>query len=222
MAKLSKANARLYCGTTERIAKLAPVVGVNPSNEAVYLSDVYPGLFAFFASTNGNDRFGIIEIETSFLDSSNFLPCEWYLEQAARQKAKTAKDQHRRLESYRKVLEKHHDKWRDSLNRVGVCMYDGFIAKKTIRRITVYDPSSNPTITNAIINARISLAEYKNSFHRNQALTRWLTGGSVTVDDWLGENLLETPKEEREQLAERLQNKFGLDIFYHEPPPKGQ
>jgi hypothetical protein len=222
MAKLSKANARLYCGTTERIAKLAPVVGVNPTNEPVYLSDVYPGLFAFFASTNGNDRFGIIEIETSFLDSSNFLPCEWYLEQSARPKAKTARDQHRRLESYRRALEKHHDKWRDSLNRVGVCIYDGFIAKKTIRRITVYDPSSNPTITNAIINARISMAEYKDAFHRNHALTRWLTGGSVTVEDWLGEDLLETPKEEREELAERLQNKFGLDIFYHEPPPKGQ
>lgn len=222
MAKLSKANARLYCGTTERIAKLAPVVGVNPANEPVYLSDVYPGLFAFFASTNGNDRFGIIEIETSFLDSNNFLPCEWYLEQSARPKAKTGRDQHRRLESYRKLVEKYHDKWRDSLNKLGVCIYDGFIAKKTIRRITVYDPSSNPTITDAIINARISLAEYKNSFHRNQALTRWLTGGSVTVEDWLGEELLETPKEERETLAERLQNKFGLDIFYHEPPPKGQ
>ena len=189
MAKLSKANARLYCGTTERIAKLAPVVGVNPTNEPVYLSDVYPGLFAFFASTNGNDRFGILEIETSFLDSSNFLPCEWYLEQSARAKAKTAKDEHRRLESYRKVLEKYHDKWRDSLNRLGVCIYDGFIAKKTIRRITVYDPASNPTITNAIVNARISMSEYKNSFHRNQALTRWLTGGSVTVEDWLGEDL---------------------------------
>jgi hypothetical protein len=221
MAKLSKANARLYCGTTERVAKLAPVVGVNPSNDPVYLSDVYPGLFAFFASTNGNDRFGIIEIETTLLDASNFLPCEWFLEQTSRQKAKNAREQHRRLESYRKTLDKHHDKWRDSLQKVGVCLYDGFIPKKMIRRITVYDPSSNPTITEAIINARISLAEYKASFPRNLALTRWLTGGSVTVEDWLGDALLETPKDEREELSERLQNKFGLDIFYHEPPPKG-
>jgi hypothetical protein len=222
MAKLSKANARLYCGTTERIAKLAPVVGVNPTNEPVYLSDVYPGLFAFFASTNGSDRFGIIEIETSFLESSNFLPCEWFLEQSSRQKAKNAREQHRRLDSYRKVLDKYHDKWRESLQKVGVCLYDGYIAKKTIRRITVYDPSSNPTITNAIVNARISLADYKSCFQRNQALTRWLTGGSVTVEDWLGDDLLETAKDEREELADRLQNKFGLDIFYHEAPAKGQ
>src|SRR5947208_197051 len=176
MAKLSKANARLYCGTTERVAKLAPVVGVNPTSEPVYLSDVYPGLFAFFASTNGSDRFGIIEVETSFLDSSNFLPCEWFLEQSSRQKAKNAREQHRRLESYRKALDKYHDKWRESLQKVGVCIYDGYIPKKTIRRITVYDPSSNPTITNAIVNARISVADYKSTFQRNQALTRWLTG----------------------------------------------
>src|SRR5260370_39222556 len=114
MAKLSKANARLYCGTTERVAKLAPIVGVNPSNDPVYLSDVYPGLFAFFASTNGNDRFGIIEIETTLLDKSNFLPCEWFLEQYEPQKAKNAREQHRRLESSHQVLEKYHDEWRDA------------------------------------------------------------------------------------------------------------
>src|SRR5262249_59477730 len=138
------------------------------------------------------------------------------------EKAKNAREQHRRLESYRKMLDKYHDKWRESLQKVGVCIYDGYIAKKTIRRITVYDPSSNPTITNAIVNARISLADYKSSFQQNQALTRWLTGGTVTVEDWLGEDLLDTPKDEREELAERLQNKFGLDIFYHQPPPKAQ
>src|SRR5437867_9375800 len=99
MVKLSKDNARLYCGTTEKIAKLAPVVGVNPTGDPVYLSAVYPGLFAFFASTNGSDRLGIIEIETAFLDSNNFLPCEWYLEQSSRHRSKSAKEQHRRLES---------------------------------------------------------------------------------------------------------------------------
>src|SRR5260370_23357077 len=182
MAKLSKANARLYCGTIERVVKLAPFVGVNPGSEPVYLSDVYPGLFAFFASTNGSDRFGIIEIETEFLDSSNFLTCEWFLEQSSRQKSKSAKELHRRLESYRKVLEKYHDKWRESLQKVGVCLYDGYIAKKTIRRITVYDPASNPTITNAIVNARISFAVYKSYFHRNQPGTRWLTARPATAE----------------------------------------
>src|SRR5207245_487304 len=59
MAKLSKKQSVLFCGTSERIAKFAPVVGVNPGNKPVYLTDVYAGLLAFFASTNDNDRLGI-------------------------------------------------------------------------------------------------------------------------------------------------------------------
>jgi len=221
MAKPTKAPARLYCGTTERTAKLAPVVGVNPADDPVYLSDVYPGLFAFFASTNDHDRFGILEIDLTFLDDANFLPCEWYLEQTARQKARTSKEQHKRLDSFRKNLDKYKAKWKDSLQKTGVCVYDGFIPKKAIRRITIFDPVSNQTITDAIVGASISPSNYKKSFDRNRSVTRWLTGESVTVEDWLGDHLIETPKEEREQLAERLQNKSGLDIFYHEPPPKG-
>jgi hypothetical protein len=221
MARLSKDLATLYCGTSERIAKLAPVVGLNPTNKPVYLTNVYPGLFAFFATTNDHERFGILEIDTSQLEAANFLPCEWFLEQTSRQKARTGREQHRRLESYRKTLDRHKAKWRDSLQRVGVCLYDGFVSKKSIRRITVYDPSSNPTITDAIVNAQVSLSDYKRHFRRNRSVTRWLAGESVTVEDWLGDDLLETSKEEREQLAERLQNKFGLDIFYYEPPPKG-
>src|SRR5437879_1205318 len=92
MPRPGKEFARLYCGTTERVAKLAPVAGLNPSNQPVYLSDVYPGLFAFFASTNDHERFGIIEVDVSILDPSDFLPCEWFLEQSSRQKAKTSKE----------------------------------------------------------------------------------------------------------------------------------
>ena len=221
MAKTSSHPHTLYCGTSERIAKLAPRVGLNPNNKPVYLTDVYPGVFAFFASTNDNDRFGILEIDLSVLDPTNFLPCEWYLEQTSRQKPKNAKEQHKRLEAYRKTLERHKARWKDSLHRIGVITYDGFVPRKAIRRITIYDPASNPTITEAIVNAEISLSDYKKHYNRNKAVTRWLAGESITVEDWLGEGFLDTPKEERELLAERLQNKLGLDIFYYEPPPKG-
>ncbi|HEV3446855.1 MAG TPA: hypothetical protein VG099_19610 [Gemmataceae bacterium] len=221
MAKSSNHLHTLYCGTSERIAKLAPRTGLNPNNKPVYLTDVYPGVFAFYASTNDNDRFGVLEIDLSILDPTNFLPCEQYLEQASRQKAKNAKEQHKRLEAYRKTLERHKAKWKDSLQRIGVITYDGFVSKKAIRRITIYDPASNPTITGAIVNSHVSLSDYKKFANRNRAVTRWLAGETVTVEEWLGDDFLETPKEERELLAERLQNKLGLDIFYHEPPAKG-
>ncbi len=221
MAKPNKETVSLYCGTSERIAKLAPREGLNPGQQPVYLTNVYPGVFAFFASTNDNDRFGILEIDLGLLDPINFMPCEWFLDQTSRQKAKTGREQHRRLEGYRKNLEKHKARWKDSLQRIGVCVYDGYVSRKAIRRITVYDPSSNPTITGAIVGAHISLSDYKHCFHRNLAVTRWLVGQSVSVEEWLGEDLLTTPKDERELLAERLQNKLGLDIFFHEPPAKG-
>jgi hypothetical protein len=221
MAKLKKDYASLYCGTTERVAKLAPVLGINPSREPVYLSDVYPGLLAFFASTQGNDRFGIIEVETSFLDSTNFLPCEWFLDQISRQKVKTTREHTRRLESFKKNLEKYRSKWRDSLLKTGVVVYEGFIPKKAIRRISIYDPASNTMITNEIINERIGPADYKRNRRLYQNLTRWLMGETIAVEEWMGENWMDFPKEEREQLAEHLQNKTGLDIFYHEPPGKG-
>jgi hypothetical protein len=221
MAKLKKDYASLYCGTTERVAKLAPVVGINPGRESVYLSDVYPGLLAFYASTKGNDRFGIIEVETAFLDSTNFLPCEWFLDQISRQKVKTTREHTRRLETFRKNLQKYRSKWRDSLQKTGILVYDGFIAKKAIRRISIYDPSSNPTITSTIVNSQIGPTDYKKQRRLYHNLTRWLMGDTISVEEWLGENWMEFPKEEREQLAEHLQNKSGLDIFYHEPPGKG-
>ena len=220
MIKAPKDLMRLYCGTTERIAKLAPVAGLNPSNDPVYLSDVYPGLFAFLASTSDEERFGIVEVDVKFLDPDNFLPGEWYLAQTSRQKLRNGRSR-RHLERNRNTLERNRGKWKESLLKTGICLYDGFIAKKALRKITIYDPTSNPTITSAIAGARVGLADYKSYYQRNRALTRWLTGESVLVEDWLGEDLDSTPKDEKEQLAERLQNKLGLDIFYYEPPPKG-
>jgi hypothetical protein len=221
MPKLLKELARLYCGTTERVAKLAPVAGLNPSSAPVYLSDVYPGYFALLASTSDQERFGIIEVDLTVLDPANLLPSESYLDQISRHKARNSREHHKKLEMYRKNLEKYKSKWRDSLQRMGICVYDGFIPRKALRKITIYDPVSNPTITGAIVEAHVGLSDYKRNFHRNKALTRWLVGESVQVEDWLGEDLLTTPKDEKEQLAERLQNKLGLDIFYYEPPPKG-
>ncbi len=221
MAKGSREPVSLYVGTTERIAKLAPVVGLNPAGNAVYLTDVYPGVLAFFASTGDSERLGILEINTTDFDPDNFLPCEWFLEQTSRQKSRNGRGHHKRLDGFRKSLDKHQAKWKDSLKTIGICLYDGFVSKKAIRKITIYDPASNKTISDAIVDSQISLADYKTRHHRYRAVTRWLTGESVTVEEWLGDDLNETPKDEREQLAERLQNKLGLDIFYQEAPSKG-
>ena len=221
MGKQKKESTSLYCGTTERIAKLAPVHGLNPQHDPVYLTDVYPGLLAFYASTNDQERFGVVEVDLSHLDPVNFMPCEWYLDATARVKAKNSREHHRRLDTFRKNLDKYQAKWKDSLQKIGICVFAGFIPKKAIRRITIYDPASNPIITDAIVGSTLSLAAYRNGFNRYLAITRWLVGESVSVEDWLGDDIAKTPKDEKEALAESLQNKLGLDIFYMETPPKG-
>ena len=76
-------------------------------------------------------------------------------------------------------------------------------------------------VTDAIVNSTIGLAAYRNGYESFQAITRWLVGESVSVEDWLGDEIAKTPKDAKEALAESLQNKLGLDIFYMEAPPKG-
>jgi hypothetical protein len=221
MGKQKKETTSLYCGTTERIAKLAPVHGLNPKHDPVYLTDVYPGLLAFYASTSDQERFGILEIDLTHLDPANFLPCEWYLDATAREKAKSTREHNRRLESFRKNLDKYQSKWKDSLQKLGICVFAGFIPKKAIRRITIYDPASNPLVTEAIVSSTLSPSAYKKGYERFHAITRWLVGESVTIEEWLGDEIVQKTKDEKEALTESLQNKLGLDIFYMETPPKG-
>lgn len=222
MAKpVTKPHPKLYCGTTERIAKVAPVAGLSPNAGPIYLTDVYAGLLAFYASTSSTERLGIIEVDLTLLDQANFLPSEWYLEQTSRQRGKTEREQQKRREVLRKTLEKQAAKWKKSQQEIGVVVYDASIPKKAVTRITVYDPSSNPVITEAVIGQRISLSDYKRNYERSRALTRWLMGEEVTVDDWLGDDINAVTKEEKQRLAEWLQNKSGLDIFYHEPLTRG-
>lgn len=222
MAKPSpgRNHPRLYCGTTERIAKQAPVMGLQPSMGRIYVSEVYPGILAFYGSTDSRDRFGIVEFDATYLDTANFLPCEWYLEQTAPKKAKSEKEQAKRLEQMRKTLEKHAVKGKKSLQDIGVCVYDAPIPRKAISRITIYDPSSNPVITEALLSQQINLTDHKKSLPRNRALTRWLAGEEVTVEEWAGKEFDGLTKEEKQRLGEWLQNKSGLDIFFYEPPAR--
>jgi len=212
---------KLYIGTTEKIAKSAPVVGIDPGRDYLYLTDTYPGYFAFYGSTHSSDRYGIVEVGLALLDPEAFYPADWYLEQASRRHGKTAAERNRILNAYRKNLDQHQSKWKTSLKNLGVCMYSDPIPKKAIRRVTVYDPAYNPIITDAIVATRLSLKEHKANLRRNRALTRWLIGEEITVEDWLGKAADTMDKKEKEDLADSLQSKWGLDVFYYGPAKLG-
>jgi hypothetical protein len=211
----------LYLGTTEKIAKSAPVAGINLGKDLIYLTDVYPGYFAFYASTNSTDRYGIIEIDLSMLDPNAFLPCEWYLEQRSRKHGKTAAERNKILNTFRRNLERYQNKWRDSLKLLGVCVYADPISKKAIRRVSIYDPAYNPIIAGALAGTRLSLSEHRANLRRNRAVTRWLMGEEITIEDWLGNSGDAMEKKDKENLQESLQSKWGLDLFYHGPTRLG-
>jgi hypothetical protein len=216
MTKPSNDHEFLYFGTTERIAKQAPVMGLLVDDDPLYLSDVYPGYFAFYASTNPEERFGIVELSMADLQPDEFLPCEWYLEQLAKREARAGKGRSKGLDWYRKNLDRHQKHWKASLRGIGVCTYQRSIPKKAVRRVMIYDPQSNPVITKTIVEARISLDEHRSSYARNHALTRWLLTADVSPEDWLGVRAI-ADKDERDKLAETLQSKWGLDVFYNGP-----
>jgi hypothetical protein len=207
----------LYLGTTERVAKSAPVVGIPLERDPIYLTDVYPGYFAFYASTNSTDRYGIVEIDVGLLDPAAFMPSEWYLEQRSRRHGKTAAERNKILNGYRKTLERYQGKWKDSLKQLGACVYADPISKKAIRRVSIYDPAYNSVISSAIASTRLSLAEHRPNLKRNRALTRWLMGEEITIEDWLGHSGEDMEKKDKERLIELLQSKWGLDLFYHGP-----
>jgi hypothetical protein len=213
MARRSGVPEKLYCGTTERIAKVAPVAGLPAGDQPIYLTDVYPGYFAFYASSD-MDRYGILEIDVASLDASRLQPCEWYLEQSMSRRARSSAERQRRLNNFRKRLDEYRAEWKKSLQAIGVCTYAGPIPKKAIRRVAIYDPQTNPLITSAIADTRISLAEHAERYEQNRALTRWLMGEDVSPADWLaGAN--EDGELDKDKLADALQNKWGLDIFYY-------
>jgi hypothetical protein len=211
----------LYIGTTERIAKSAPVVGIDPGKDFITLTSVYPGYFAFYASTHSAERYGIVEVEVALLDREAFFPSEWYLEQASRRRAKTAAERNKLFNFYRKNMDRHQKRWKKSLEALGVVNYADPIPKKAIARVAIFDPSYNPTIAHAIAGTRLSLREHKANLRHNRALTRWLMGEEVSVEDWIGKAAETMDKKDKEKLAESLQSKWGLDLFYHGPARVG-
>ncbi len=219
MTRRAGIPATLYHGTTERIAKQAPVFGLSAATGPIYLTDVYPGYFAFYASTKEDDRWGILEIDLALLEQGLFVPSEWLLEQTVGRPAKSESARTKRLDSFRKNLDRYHRKWKESLRSIGSCAYLGPVPKKAIRRVTIYDPHSNPMITTAVISTRLTLAEHKQNYARHRAVTRWLLGEDVTPQEWAGVKQ-ELTTADKEKLAESLQSKWGLDVFFFSPPPK--
>jgi len=200
----------LYVGTTETIAKSAPVKGIEPP---VVLSDVYPGYFAFWASTC-HQRWGILEVDIENLMPDHLAPFNGYTEKRSRRKKLTEEEINQRRDLHLEKAWEQRNKWQESLEACGVVLYFMQIPPHAINKVTTYDAfgkGANSFVTESCIKHNpweISAPDHRAAYAFNEALTQWLTCSEVAQAKALSNGV------KAERADEHLQNRLGLDLYY--------
>lgn len=194
---------KLYHGTTEAVARAAFKNGLQPrahtgadsnwkdnpsSPDLVYLTTAYAPYFAMAACENG-ESWGIVEVDTTDLETARFQPDEDFIEQASRGNElipvsgiveRTAWVRYR-LDNFA-----HH--WRDSIEGLGNCAYAGEVPGIAVTRVAIFDPSSNQMVTTVAKDPTITLLNYAIMGGKYRALSRWFMGEDITPND-IGESI---------------------------------
>lgn len=241
----------LYHGTSEEIAINSLTDGLLPRCDSgaeslwedcpslpdfVYLTAAYAAYFAANAAIK-NKRWGIVEVDINCLDEDQMYPDEDFLEQATRGQSGLAPDglsMKERTEWFRDHIWGFQEYWRDSIENLGNAAYYGAIPPEAIRRISLFDPKSNPGISLAAVDPSISIMNYrflgKNKY---QALMKWFMGEEVTPPEfdptlaflYMDEEAQEAPEfegfkqmagmfgQQAKALEEMLENQSGLEII---------
>ncbi len=234
--KEASSSPKLYHGTTEIIAKMACIKGLAPyevnitdngiprricasTAGGICLTSSYPGLMAFETASN-REKWGIIEFDVSHLHPESLMPCEGFLAEKVKTKLSNEEDLFKKMTQLRQGLSNNRRKWRESLDSFGMCVHEGEIPLDAISRVVTYDPFSNPVMTKAMIASVILGSRFhKSNLRRQMMITRWLMGENILPEEWLGSAVYcKMTHSEKNQMAQVLQNKNGLDIFYSGTP----
>jgi len=193
---VQQAREFLYVGTTEQAAKLAPLKGLEPP---IFLTDVYPGFFCKQQCNNG-ERWGIISVNFNQLNTEMIAPPPAY---------KGSKR-----------------KWDQSLTNCGVCLYKARIPPQAIHKVMIYTPvgrDANIAINNLVNELPephlISPTQHKALYAKSLGILKWFNGESVKCEDiFNGKTNIKLISE----LDDKLNNRFGLDIYYIRPEERGK
>jgi hypothetical protein len=232
MTKRAKTTRRLYHGTTEAVAKNAPVKGLVPyevslldngklraigasTPTGVSLTDSYVGMMAFDTCT-ARDRWGLIEIDLDELDEKLFMPHELFLLEKSKKKIETLTDQQKAVVDYRGKLVANHKAWKESLSSLGLCVYQGTIPVSAITKITIYDWRTNWFVTREVFNINISSKQHKMQMERHKLVTRWLMCEAIDPSEWV-HDYKNLKASERDPISAGIINKSGLDFYYQKP-----
>jgi len=218
---------KLYHGTSESAAKLILEQGFQPrkettkscwdktipSNEScVYLTSCYAGFFALNASNN--ERWAVLEIETSTLDTELFVPDEDGLEQLTRDIDFHGLDIYERTEFFKENLLDYHEYWPQVLERLGNCAYYAAIPASAITAVSFFDAKQNPAMEMAWMDPSISVLNHQFCNQKYEALTQWLFGVSITPEEFTGFPVLDA--EHATQILQLLEKTSGLEVHRYD------
>jgi hypothetical protein len=203
----------LYHGTVERIAKAAPATGIKPytvpnrhpddsipsfsdeANGTITLTNVYAAYQAFMAAQPGKEeRWAVVEILVDRIKEGSLQPSLDWLGGKLKGKNLT---------------------WKKSLDTVGLCLHEGSIPTSAIGKVWIYNPQSNWMLTRTVLHTEIGPEHYAADQKKLSVINRWLTGGFVTIDDWLAEQKESFTRDEKDAMGAIWNDRSGLDLFYH-------
>jgi hypothetical protein len=228
---------KLYHGTTETVARLALTEGLCPrsetgadsrweahpsSGEHVYLTETYAGYFAMSA-TEGDERWGIVEVETDLLDHGDLCPDEDFLEQVSRAQTwpagrfydgiRACSSMEERTAWFRENLQGFAHLWEESLNHLGNVAHHGCIPVEAITRVSVYDPRSNGTVSMAAADPCIMPLNHQICGDKYRALTRWLAGYPVDPAALMGWTWQVLPEHQKQAAVEAYNDVSGITLL---------
>jgi hypothetical protein len=211
----------LYHGTTENVARKALVDGLKPRADTgaksnwthtidshmdhVYMTTVYAPFFAFSAAED-KERWGIIEIESDLIDDGIY-PDEDFLEQALKEVPKSVKknDMIGRTKWFKKNINRYKHIWNYSVNLLGTCSHKGTIPASAITRVAVLNPCNIFRMMS--VDPQISLMNYNICKGKYEALTKWMIGDKVSVEDMLSYNAAFASDQQKEVWQEAINDR---------------
>lgn len=222
----------VYHGTDAETARLAVETGILPRSmtgksqweteshpDHVYLTRLYAGYFGYKASKGG--PIGIIEVDLDRLSPDNLYPDEDFVEQGLRALGKVSKsiagDKYLRARTLavRYQIERYKDCWAESLEALGNVAHRGVIPPSAITRVVIYDPLSNPVLTNMMLDPTITVLNSTLFGETYQRLTAWLMGDPVKPEELFWQYLAAAP-EQQAKMEELTRKQGGIACIYRE------
>lgn len=242
---------KLYHGTTAAVARDALEYGLTPREDTevdsnwdkhpsredmVYLTRAYAPYFAMCATAKLGDAWGIVEIDTSIIDSGfseggleNYLyPDEDFLEQATRSgnsPCPDGLDMGGRTAWFRENLLGFQHIWKDSVNGLGNCALLGAVPAEAVTKVVIFEPDSNLIMAAMGCDPMITLMNYQLlGGSKYRALTDWFFGYDVELSSFdpsyallespdAPEQMLKMIQQQAEALRKAMSQRKGIEVL---------